>query len=188
MNNKKLYMCLVALLLGKDHELIDLPSLPEYCSRESHIFRYLLKAASFFATGNQERGYDSLISAMQVQDSDISMVIKTERFLPSLCNQFSKKKNVPIPIKNAICKLALTTDDNNDCRIIAQCAAALGEVESACHLWEETVANKNGTDDASKETYTNYLCYLAAEAYKKGDYPEAINKLRRAAALGAGGK
>lgn len=151
----------------------------------------LLRAAAHFAAGAADRGFDMIVTAMHKAADDTSEVVKLGKFIPSLCAQ-SAGANAPPALVEMIRKMADSTGDGKDTLTVARCAAAIGENDAACRLWEKAL-KREAADSPLRQEYAAYLCYLSVMTRNSGHYGahslhEAADTLRRAIDILEGGK
>lgn len=170
--------CLADLLQG--HTVEKLPQPPLGAASEVIQACYLLRAAIAFVAGAQDQGYKEVLDTMKCQVQDTTNIVNFIRFLPALCMHPTRGVSVPPPLIEAIHKMSGV--DGERAESVARCAAAIGEVEYACRLWEQVLAKQ--PNSPSKHEYADFLCHLAIVAYNSGNYSETVEKLRVAATLG----
>jgi len=178
--DKRLIGCLTDLL---NNCTVSLEGLPQPASGSSlHVVQacHLLRAAAAFAAGLQTAGFAAVFDALKSQKQDIALIFNFAKFLPSLCVLSKKTGVVPAPLTEAIHLVSSVKAEQAES--VAKCAAALGEMEYACSLWEQAL--KDDPDELSGQEYSEFLCHLAVLAYNSGNHKEAAKKLRLAVKWG----
>ena len=174
---KRLCSCLSAVLGGQAVLVKDFPR-PAFDASPNVVQAcHLLCAAAAFASGLSDQGYSEVYEAMKVQTGDMRAIFDFYRFLPAICMQSMKGLSAPPQLMHAI----HAQSNVQDIQVVslARCAAAIGDVEYACQLWDNAV--KNVPDDALCAEYAGFLCYLAVIASKSGQTLEAAKRLDLAA-------
>jgi tetratricopeptide (TPR) repeat protein len=175
---KHLCACLADLFQG--HAVEGLPQPPPDAVPEVIQACHLLQAAVAFVAGMQDQGYKAVLDAMKCQVQDTTNIVNFIRFLPALCMHSTSGVSVPQPLIEAIRKISGV--DGERATSVARCAAAIGEVECACRLWEQVLAKQ--PNSPLNHEYAEFLCHLAIVAYNSGNCHETVEKLRVAATLG----
>jgi hypothetical protein len=166
--------------LFQGHAVEGLPQPPPDAVPEVIQACHLLQAAVAFVAGMQDQGYKAVLDAMKCQVQDTTNIVNFIRFLPALCMHSTSGVSVPQPLIEAIRKISGV--DGERATSVARCAAAIGEVECACRLWEQVLAKQ--PNSPLNHEYAEFLCHLAIVAYNSGNCHETVEKLRVAATLG----
>jgi hypothetical protein len=137
----------------------------------------LLRAAAGFAAGS-EQGYAALLAVLRQGSDDWKSMLDSSSSLPALCAQAAKGRSVPLDLVEAVRQFKSNRGNAPQTLTIARCAAAIGEADVACRLWEETLAGDQ--NQASRQEYLKYLCHLGVTASKAGKWADASKWLERA--------
>jgi hypothetical protein len=173
---QNLCTCLASLLRGDDVEWLPQP--PPSTISEVVQACHLLRAAVAFAAGDRDQGYESILEAMKCRDQDLKNIFNFFKFLPALCLHLARETPIPQSLIETVRSISVVDNGAS----VARCAAAIGDVEYACRLWDQIVAKEPNSPSISE--YSKFLCHLAVSAYNSGDYCQTVEKLRAAAVLG----
>jgi hypothetical protein len=147
----------------------------------------LLRAAAAFPAGAPEKGYDAILSTMGLEPQDITGIVDFNKFLPALCAYSSRRSTPPPSLIEAIRSLSMTdtVDENNI--TTARCAAAIGENEYACRIWENILKKDTAPENPIRREFVRFLCYLAVKDFIDKNTLKAAEKLRLASNVSKGG-
>ena len=137
---QRLCACLADLLQNRALSLDMLPLSDRNATPEVEQAHYWLRAAAAFATDMKEQGYDAALEAMRRQISGMTTVVNTSQFLPSLCERAARGRAVPPNLVDAIRTMSKVSGNKSQALTLARCAAAIGEVTTACDLWGSSVS------------------------------------------------
>lgn len=185
-DEEQLCACLGSLLAGEPLSEESLPPPPEGASPKEAQAYHVLRALGSFVAGNPDRGYEELLSAMRDMSDGFRSVIGIEEFLPCLCAHSLKSGSVPVKLIDMIYNISKNAGCAREAVTVARCAAAIGENEHACSLWEDALTEMGDPEPDLLAEYAALLCHLAVLAYNSGDGIEAARNLRRAVACFSG--
>ena len=131
---------LAELLAGDAPSLGTIPETQQNTVPEVVQGYSLLRAAVAFAAGEPREGYKAVLEAIRKQARETATIVNIGRFLPSLCAYSTQGGAVPPDLVEAVRKMASVAEDAAQAAKAARCAAAIGEIEVACKMWEQTVA------------------------------------------------
>jgi thioredoxin-like negative regulator of GroEL len=168
--------------LLKGNAALEPPQPPAEAGPEIAQACHLLQAASAFCAGDPAKGYKSILDAMKLPAGNLAKVIEISRVLPALCMQSARDPAPPRLLIDTIREIAARDANGSPDGVIARCAAAMGEADTACRLWDRELSRH--PDSRSGGDYAEFLCYLAIMARNSGKHNESIEKLRLAATIG----
>jgi hypothetical protein len=171
----------IAGLLKGDPEA-EPPQYPEGSGIEIVRACYLLRAAASFCKGDSADGYKLILEAMKLPAGDLDKLIDVSRVLPALCARSARDPLTLRMLTDTIRDISSREANGSRGDIMALCAAAIGESDAACRLWDRELSERPGGMPGAD--YAEFLCYLAVTAHNSGRYREAAGKLRLAAAIG----
>ena len=178
------YEQILCSLLGRllQGQPISTETLPQPIRQEQDRACRLLGASVAFSSGELEQGYDIILSNLSEREDDMAKVVDMHRLLPLLCQYITRRKNRDISaLAGVIRRLADTSLDNHQTLTVARCAAVIGENEVASRLWEIVFEEEVPCDSRLRREHIDYLCHLAAVAYRAEDLPLACDRLRMTA-------
>ncbi|NUO80100.1 hypothetical protein HUU05_08490, partial [candidate division KSB1 bacterium] len=140
----------------------------------------LLQAVAAFANDKKEAGYEALVAAMKISAEAVANIINVEKFLPALCAFSTKTGAVPAPLIEGVRKIMNAEMRGRQAYTVARCAAAIGETEEACRLWEKFLEKNKSTNGHEHQEYAKFLCHLAV-AGRQADNFASAQMLRKAA-------
>lgn len=178
---QRLCICFVDFLRGRTPTLEALPQPPPDAAPKVVQACNLLGAAAAFAAGTLDHGYEAVLAAMHGQSVNLMDIVDINRFLPALCVRSTRGGAVPLPLVEAVRNMSRISGDGKRAATVARCAAAIGEIEHACRLWERILATDNNPDSPLRREYTEFLCHLAVVAHNSGNPLGAAQKLQAAA-------
>lgn len=149
-------------------------------AEESVPAHRLLQAMIKFASNKQDEGYDKLLLVINSQPEMLNNIINAYKFLPSLCAYSTKRGLVPTQLAEWVRSMAGGLKDDTKTFTVARCAAAIGEKDTACRLYERLLETDNDPESPVRKEYVKYLCYLAVSNYKPGNRLETIFRLKLA--------
>ncbi|MCD6486973.1 MAG: hypothetical protein J7K35_06585 [Syntrophobacterales bacterium] len=154
-------------------------------AEESVPAHRLLQAMMKFASNKQDEGYDKLLSVMNSQPDILNNIINVYKFLPLLCAYSTKRGFVPTQLAEWVHSMAGGLKDDTKALIVSRCAAAIGEKETTCRLYERLLETNKDSESTVRREYIEYLCHLAVSNHKPENGLETVVNLRKAAEYAA---
>lgn len=159
----------------------EIPAEPAADATEELVQAHrLLQAVAAFADNRKETGYEALLAAMNISAEAAANFVNIEKFLPALCAFSTKMGATPSPLLEGVRKIIKADMDGRQALTVARCAAAIGETEEACRLWEKLLKKNSALNDQERQEYVKFLCHLAVTGHQTDNLVSA-QKLRKAA-------
>jgi tetratricopeptide (TPR) repeat protein len=181
---QRVFSSFLNLLDGRQLTLKEAPHPAPGASSKLQLAYELLRIAIAFAAKRLEVGYEGLTQVLRQSPQDAQTYVKMERLFPLLCAYLVKGGAVPDVITDTLRRLVSGQVDVEQASMLANCAAAIGEYETACSLWQKAIALEQGQRRKTcQQDYAKLLCHLAVVAKRADDDLEAIRRLRQAAVV-----
>lgn len=179
----KLCKCLAQLSSGNAPSSDQLPEISFDDHPKLALGCSLVMAAKEFADGNSEKAYRQLAELLGSNGANLGGVISVERLLVGLCAQMVDKSGTPSSVIGLLQKLCASQELDADPSVLARCAAAIGEAEMACGMWNRAIDCDGSMESNERQLFSHYLCHLASKAALNGDILGAAERIRSAAKL-----
>lgn len=180
---RQLCACLQGLLQGETVSTELLPETGSGTIPQHDLANSLLQAAILFSDDHPEKGYDSLLKAMNDRAEVVATIIDVEKFLPALCAYSGNRGAIPLQLVNSVRKLVDSVKDEKHALTVARCAAAINEFDDANRLWEKVLAKDKDPNSFRREEFIKFLCYQAVKDNQPDTLLETVARLRFAARM-----
>jgi len=142
-----------------------------------------LAAAKAFGDDTPEEGYRIIGELLRERGESPMVILPLWQCLPAF-DLPERQGDAPAAelieaLRGVTHKVRVPVEQAN----LARWAAAVGECDLACRLWDETEDGEESDCELYREDYAHLLCHLAVRAAKSGEPLQAVAGLRQAASI-----